>query len=331
MNTYTIGAIALGIIVIIIIVFLMSAKGIPASSASVDGPFQLSSSSVPLSSSAFPNSQALYSFLKDGTGTFQAYIYLDSLSQTGSVSSCGTSMNQPSCSSGLYDPCTCTTKLDCTNCMHNGYKKLFSLYNVYNLEVLPFPDASRQNSVSTQLAIETMTAEETFIETIPLPPLPLQKWTMFTLSRTGRRVDIYYNSTLVVSKTLLNMTSNKTRYFSPVSVGQVGLSGSIGLISMNSSSATIGSVASQYSQTSDTRGAPTKFEISLKSYTNKTVSNPNPGILSSLCLDGSCLHLPRVGNVNASLSQFTDSLSGLSNSANRTTVSPAYNVRTQYI
>ena len=330
MNIYTIGAIALGILVIIAY-FLMSAKGIPISSTTVDGPFSLSKSTPILVSSSFPSPAGSLSFLKDGTGTFQAYIYLDSLSQTGSVSPCGTSMNQPSCSSGLYDPCTCAGKMDCSNCSHDGYKNLISLYGVYNLEVLPFPDACRQNSVSTQLAIQTMTADETFIETIPLPPLPLQKWTMFTISKTGRRIDVYYNSSIVTSSTLLNMISNMNPSGSIVQAGDSSLSGSIGVISMNGATSTVGSVASQYSQTSDTRGAPTKFAISLKSYTNKIAANPGPGILSSLCLDGSCLHLPRVGNANPSLSQFTDSLSGLSNSANRTTVSPAYNVRTQYI
>jgi hypothetical protein len=176
-----------------------------------------------------------------------------------------------------------------------------------------------------------MTADQAFVETIPLPPLPLQKWTMFTLSKTGRRIDVYYNDTLVSSKTLLNMISNNINAHAIASVGDSrGLSGSIGLISMNGSSATIGSVASAYSQSSDTRGAPTKFGISLKSYTNSVSSNPGSGILSRLCLDGSCLHLPRVGNVNPSLSEFSDSLSGLDNSADVRTVSPAFNVQTQY-
>jgi hypothetical protein len=330
MNSYTIGAIVLGIIVIVIVYFLFMQKGKPISSTSVDGPFQLSSSTVVLKSSSFPSPEGSLSFLKGGTGTFQAYIYLDALSQTGSLSTCGTAANQPSCSSGLYDPCACKNTLDCSNCSHDGYRNLISLYGTYRLEVLPFPDASRQNTVSTQLAIETMTAEQAFIETIPLPPLPLQKWTMFTLSKTGRRIDVYYNDSLVLSSTLLNMISNTKTFLAPASVGEVGLSGSIGLISMNASAATIGLVASQYSETSDTRGAPTKFAIPLTSYTNKASSNPAPGILSSLCLDGSCLHLPRVGNANPSLSQFTDSLSGLSGSASSRPVSPAFNVQTQY-
>jgi len=329
MNYYIIGAIVL-LIVVVIIYFLVSAKGTPISNTSVDGPFALSSATSVVKASSFLSPAGSLSFLRDGTGTFQAYVYLDSLSQTGSVSACGTGTNQPSCSSGMYDPCTCSTNVDCGNCSHDGYKNLISLYGVYNLEILPFPDASRQNTVSAQLSVQTMTADNAFIETIPLPPIPLQKWTMITISKTGRRVDVYYNASLVSSSTLLNMITNMNPSGAIVQAGDSSLSGSIGVISMNGTASTIGSVASHYSQTSDTRGAPTKFAISLKSHTNTVAPNAVPGLLNSLCLDGSCLYLPRIGNANPSLSSFTDSLSDLSNTSNTTKVSPVFNVQTSY-
>jgi hypothetical protein len=147
----------------------------------VVGPFPLNKQQSVIEASSFTTTIGSQYFLKEGTGTFQTYIYLDSLTQTGGVSDCGTRSNQPSCSSGLYDPCKCASLIDCTNCTHSGYKNLISLYGVYNLEVLPFPDASRQNTVSAQLAINTQTADEAFIETIPLPPLPLQKWVFLTI------------------------------------------------------------------------------------------------------------------------------------------------------
>ena len=330
MNIYTIGIVVV-FIVCIILYFLFTTQPIPASNTTIDGPFPLSSRKAVVVSSSFALPAASLSFLKEGTGTFQAYIYLDSLSQTGGLSDCGTRPNQPSCSSGLYDPCVCTSNVDCTNCSHSGYKNLVSLYGVYNLEVLPFPDASRQNTVSTQLAIQTQTSNQAYIETIPLPPIPLQKWVMVTISKTGRRIDIYYNDSLVSSTTLLNMISTMQPSGSIVQAGDTTLSGTIGMISMNGSSSTIGSVAAHYSSTSDTRGAPTKFAISLSSYTNNVTPLTTSGIISNLCLDGSCLYLPRVGNANPSLSQFTDSLTGLSNSSSAVKVSPAYSVNTQYI
>jgi len=246
------------------------------------------------------------------------------------MSSCGALPNQPSCTSGQYDPCTCKNAVDCTNCSHDGYKNLLSLYGVYNIEVLPFPDASRQNMISAQLVVQTQTANTSFVETVPLPPIPIQKWVMITISKTGHRIDVYYNASLVLSSTMLNMISIMQPSGAIAQAGQSGLSGSIGIISMNSSPATIGSVSASYSQTSDTRGAPTKFKQSLTSYTNTIDSAKATGILSTLCLDGSCLYLPRVGNTIPSLSQFTDSLDGLSASASVSSVSPAFTVSTDY-
>jgi hypothetical protein len=333
MNIYAIGAIvAIVIILIVVIYYYFFAPSSPVSqifTVNADGPFELSKRESILQSSSFPSGKAAQAFLTEGTGSFQAYIYMDSLSQTGSVSSCGTRPNQPSCSSGLYDPCTCDALVDCRNCTHDGYKNLVSLYGVYNLEVLPFPDASRQNTVSAQIAVQTQTANQAFVETIPLPPIPLQKWVMITISKSGRRVDVYYNATLVVSKTLLNMISTMNPSGTIVQAGDSTLSGTIGVISMSSSSAIIGSVASFYSQSSDTRGAPTKFAISLDSYGNTVKPNSGNALLKTLCLDGSCLYLPKVGNANASLAQFTDSLSNLS-STSSSKVSPAFSVRTDY-
>ena len=331
MNYYIILGIPF-IIIACIIVFLLffNKSGSSVASVSTDGPFPLSAKTSVVKSSDFSSAAQSQHFLTEGTGTFQAYVYLDSLSQTSSVSSCGTRPSQPSCTTGLYDPCTCTSSVDCTNCSHDGYKNLVSMYGVYNLEILPFPDASRQNTVSTQLSVQTQTASQTFIETIPLPPIRLQKWVYITISKVGRRVDVYYNDSLVTSTTLLNMISTTNSSGSIVQAGDSGLSGSIGIISMNDSTSTIGSVAGKYSQISDTRGAPSKFAISLQSYTNTVNPVSTSGVLSALCLDGSCLNLPRVGNVSTSLSQFADNLNSLSNTASSNVISPAFNVETNY-
>lgn len=329
MNIYIIGIVGL-FIVGIILYFVFTVSPVAAANVAVDGPFELSSKQSILKASSFPVAAASLSFLQEGTGSFQAYVYLNTLLQTGSLSSCGALPNQPSCTSGQYDPCTCNNRVDCRNCAHDGYKNLISLYGVYNIEVLPFPDASRQNMISAQLSVQTQTADSAFVETVPLPPIPIQKWVMITISKTGRRIDVYYNSSLVSSSTMLNMISTTQVSGAIVQAGQSGLSGNIAVISMSNSSSTLGSVGASYSASSDTRGAPTKFKQSLTSYTNTIDSAKAGGILNTLCLDGSCLYLPRVGNTVASLSQFSDSLDGLSSSAAVSTVSPAFTVGTDY-
>jgi len=330
MNYYIIGSVILLIIFAIYVYFNMSNSKIPNVNVGVSGPFSLSSKISTIKSSNFPSAEGAQAFLTGGAGVFEAYIYLDSLSQTGSLSSCGTRPNQPSCTSGMYDQCTCKTRVDCNNCSHDGYKNLVSLYGVYNLEILPFPDASRQNSVSAQIAVNTQTADESFIETIPLPPIPIQKWVFLTISKTGRRIDVYYNDSLVKSTTMLNMISTLNPSGSIVQTGDSGLSGTIAEISIGDFYTTIGQVAIRYSNISDTRGAPVNFGISLQSYTNNVNTAGSSDFMKSLCLDGSCLKMPRVGNVNATLSQFTDSLDGLSSTATKSKISPAFNVGTSY-
>jgi hypothetical protein len=321
--SYIIGAIIL-LIILIVAYFVIIGKPVPVANVSAMGPFPLNTKTSVLTTSSFMTPAGSLSFLKEGTGTFQAYVYLDSLSQTGGQSSCGTLPNQPSCSSGLYDPCACNAMVDCTNCSHDGYKNIISLYGVYTLEVLPYPDASRQNTVSAQLAVQTQTATDSFIETVPLPPIPLQKWVMITLSKSGRRVDVYYNDQLVASSTLLNMISTLQPSGAIAQAGDTTLSGKIGGIVMSGSTATIGSVASAYSSTSDTRGAPKAFP------SPTAIKASGPGLLSSLCLDGSCLQLPRIGDASPSISQLSDSLNGLNSSESVSVVSPAFNVVAPY-
>jgi hypothetical protein len=41
-----------------------------------------------------------------------------------------------------------------------------------------------------------------FIESVSLPAIPLQKWTIVTVVKEGRRIDVYYGSKLVASKML---------------------------------------------------------------------------------------------------------------------------------
>jgi len=327
------GGIIIFIIICIFVYLSFNGASITIPNVTVVGPFPLNVKQSIIQTSSFSTTIASQYFLKEGAGTFQTYLYLDSLTQTGSVSDCGTRSNQPSCSSGLYDPCKCNTLIDCTNCAHNGYKNLISLYGVYNLEVLPFPDASRQNTVSAQLAVNTQNADEAFVETIPLPPIPLQKWVFLTISKAGRRIDIYYNDSLVSSTTMLSMITTNNPSGTVVQAGDPTLSGSIGLSSITGRSTTIGEVASIYSQTSDTRGSPNQFSISLTSQLNQVNKNAAPGILSSLCLDGSCLYLPRVGQAAPTIAHFSDSISNLSGAPSTSTrnISPAFNVQTQYI
>jgi hypothetical protein len=264
----------------------------------MSGPFSIDKPKVYVSSSAFPTAAASTAFLTDGTGTFQMYVYLDTQIKTGSAVTCGTASNKPSCSTGLYDPCKCKNQFDCTNCSHEGYKPLISLYGVYTLEVLNLPDASRQNSISAQLTVRTKNSTgsdlESNVETIPLPPLPLQKWILVTITKEGRQVNVLYNDSIVSSSKTHNMIDTASVSGDVVSGGAAGLSGVIGLLRMLPNKTSVTDVTTYYNKTSDTRGAPIAFTTDRNAYDKNIALVKSKSFVQMFCLDLSCFSMPRV-------------------------------------
>ena len=291
--------IGLGVVVFSIFLYFVFRPAV-SQQVLVRGPLQISSSSEAIALTGFSSINVSTAFLNDGQGTFQCFIYLDQLSKTGEHVDCGNSMNQPSCDTGLYTICNCNTRVDCTNCAHTGYRKVFSLYGVYTLEIMNVPDASRQNSVAVQLTVRTNTEDASgvalsTIETISLPPLPQQKWTMITISREGRRLDIYYNNEIISSSKTINMITVANVNGSPAMIGDLGLSGQIGLLSFFPNRFSVQDVSNSYTQNTDTRGSPLQIATTKGAFT-QTLSEgiDTSSWLHKLCLDGSCLSLPKV-------------------------------------
>ena len=286
------------LLVAVFIATYLFTKQISTISLVKNGPFTLTSPTSAVTSSDFPSITAANQFLKNGTGTFQCFVYLDSLSKSGGAVGCG-QPGSPQCS-GLFDPCKCATTSDCTNCAHNGYNTLVALYGVYKLEVLTAPDASRPSSVLAQLAVQTSSTVGStvtnYIETIPLPPLSLQKWTMITIAKEGRRIDIYYNDHLVSSSSMQNMivvTGDGTI----VMTGDIGLSGTMGVVRFDTGRLPVTAVSALYSKLADTRGAPMAIQMDVRGATAAASSNSTAWyeqIVKALCLDGSCLTAPKI-------------------------------------
>jgi len=240
--------------------------------------------------------------------SFQAFLYLNPLMRTGTHVECGTDQNKPSCSDGVFQPCICKTSGDCGTCAHSGYYSVVNLYGIATLEIMPVPDASRQGAVAAQLIIKTemmtdgaMAQHKYYIETIPLPAMTVQKWTMVTISKEGRRFDIYYNKELIASKKTMYMPiSNKIdSNLTGIVSGSSGLIGQMASVTLNPSRTTILDVEKAYSTRADTRGAPYLNGITLS-----TPVSPTPtldGIMPtfaysfgfklptfSFCLSGDC-------------------------------------------
>lgn len=281
------------VIVAIVIAFAVIRPSTPSSDASFVGPYGLKERNSAVKASDFGTPAQASNFLKAGAASFSAFVYLDTMSKTGEYVACGSAPNQPSCDSGVYSACACESIATCNNCSHAGYKVLFSLYDVYVFEVLNVPDASRPNAVAAQLTVlttqNTTSGKTLYKETLSLKALPLQKWVMVSVVHDGRRIDVYYNDSLVSSATLENIPTVSSLNGSYVEVGDTGLTGAIGCLRFYGSTLNSNSVQGLYNAQIDTRGAPIELDTE-KAQASAAISKAAPGsMLERMCLDGSCL------------------------------------------
>ena len=282
--------IALGLVILLAFLYsvFFPAK---ANSVSASGPFELLAPGNNRNGVFGNNVDASNKFmLNDMDEAVQFFVYLDGTLRMGQSIEAGSSgSNIPSQDSGLYQKCQCTSNTDCTNCLpHRGYQTIMNIQDTFILEILNSPDASRPNAVAAQIYVKTHVPGNFNIETFPLPPLPEQKWTMVTISKQGRQITVYYNSTLVLAKKAQNNFSTQTPTSAPVSVGSNSLSGKVAMVTYFNSHQTISDVAARYQAQTDTRGNLNSLQIKPSSTSYTMVDNSPYGFVKSLCLDLSC-------------------------------------------
>jgi hypothetical protein len=262
--------------------------------------------------------------------SFQGFFYLESLQKTGIATPCTTSASdptRPNCNTGRYSVCECTGA-NCSGCVHKGFIPMININDAIVLEALGAPDASRQGKASVQLTIKTQSSGDTldnsggtplnpvkyakdsagnktsdsnsyiYIETFVLPPLPFQKWTMITINREGRRFDIYYNSTLVLSKyataNVYPVTATKD-----ISVGNSALNGVSGFFSIYDTIQSARQVEGQYVSLTTTKGSPL-FDKNPPdiAFTKLSLDRLSSGAgvpnMPSFCSSGDCISSPKV-------------------------------------
>ena len=259
------------IALITIVVLTFMPKATPSTSSKDTTPYLLSSAPGLLSQSD------VASFLQDSSSAFQGFFYILPLQRTSTAAPCGSGDGLASCEDGRYDDCTCAD-FKCVNCAHSGYLPLFTINGACTIEVLPFPDAGRQGKAMAQLMLkteaprdasgnpltdgsgnsltETANSKGYYIETVALPQIPIQKWVMVTVSRTGRRFDVYYNDELVVSKTANYNIAKRGPRESQIKVGNPGLTGYITYVTKYPTGLTLFDVQKEYKSRVDTVGAP---------------------------------------------------------------------------
>ena len=112
----------------------------------------------------------------------------------------------PNCTNYEYDICDCSGSA-CTNCNivdNNTYlSKLLSIDNKLELWASGYTSQTDKPYVPALLKVQTAKNDsDKYVEAIPLPTIPLQKWVIITIVKQGRRFDVYYGQELVASKIL---------------------------------------------------------------------------------------------------------------------------------
>jgi hypothetical protein len=117
-------------------------------------------------------------------------------------------------------------------------------------------------------AVAEVTNPSYYMETFDLPPMAYQKWCMITVSRVGRRFDVFYNDKMVLSKHTVHMPVTSFMQTSGIGVisGHVkggvsgtsttGLLGKVALVDVGNTRVDGQKVIQNYRAYADTRGQP---------------------------------------------------------------------------
>ena len=90
-------------------------------------------------------------------------------------------------------------------------------------------------------------------QTIPIPNVPLQRWTQVTLCQEGRTVDMYVNGKLVKSDQLTNLPRSTA---GSIVIAPGNIMGKAAYVQLWSSRLTGADIANNYADTSDSQGRP---------------------------------------------------------------------------
>jgi hypothetical protein len=161
---------------------------------------------------------------------------------------------------------------------NSNFKMLFGMEGSLEFQIAPARQASSTADTSTArlrvTAIPGGSASES-IETIDLPPLPLQKWVFVAVLRDGRRFDVLYDGQVVASHRMQKYPRQMTV---PLTIGGPSFIGQAHHVLVASRRMTPSEVLHQKAILSDTTGQPpTKFPLPV----------PIPfGDLQTACLPG---------------------------------------------
>lgn len=202
---------------------------------------------------------------------------------------------QQSCSEQKFTNCKCNSS-SCSNCAFDGqnscpaypnFSKLLWMGSCMNLWVSGYTSQSDKPIVPTLLTIKTGSGSSLHMESISLPAIPLQKWTIITIAQEGRRIDVYYGEKTVES-TFLKYTPVPAYPTDSWMVGGMkGWTGTIGMFYTTKSTYSSENVREDVEKLVDSTGLPFSLNELNFSFNFQDFQLP-------ACILGSCSGLPSI-------------------------------------
>lgn len=196
----------------------------------------------------------------------------------------------PDCSDYSFKRCKCVG-VNCANCAVNGVNnstayeylsQLVSLGDYVQLWASGYTSQNDKPYVPAILKIRTgPDSTHHYMESITLPAIPLQKWTVITIVKEGRRFDVYYGAELQISK-LTDYVPVSPDLSLNWTVGNAKWDGLIGLFMGFNRAYYMPDVLNDVSALLNTRGIPHYTE------------NPSETSYITKCVLGECTKLPDV-------------------------------------
>ncbi len=208
----------------------------------------------------------------------------------------------PSCSDYTYKRCDCNgiqcgqgTTSSASNCSfsetsHSYLSKLVSCGDAVEFWASGYTSQTDKPYVPAILRLRTVQSiTQHSMESVSLPALPLQAWTVITIVKDGRRIDVYYGTKAVASKILdfIPATSSGQAWIA----GNSRWRGQIGFFNGFQQNWSARDVQRDIEGLVDTRGVPKAVNELQMSDILTTVKIPE-------CPFGNCNPLPTVNPAN---------------------------------
>ena len=195
----------------------------------------------------------------------------------------------PSCSDYTFKRCKCNGP-SCTSCeVKSPYlSKVLYIGDVFELWASGYTSSNDKPLVPALLKIKTATdSSQYFVESVSLPAIPLSRWTVVTIVKEGRRIDVYYGQNTVASKLCdyLPLTPSSDGWRA---CGMNGWKGKIGLFTGTNKAKNQDEVNADVAALVNSRGIPFYLEQINLSF---DLTMPE-------CMLGNCNKLPAVKPLN---------------------------------